>query len=79
MHTIAYTEIEHAEKTDIGKIALCYLSGPTLAIEDLLSDAIRVAEANAFERLPEPDTHTDPAYLDGDTLIAVIVGAAVEE
>ena len=76
MHTIAYTEIEHAEKSDIGKIAICYPGGATLSIRSALSDAIIEASTNAGEKLPQPDTHTDPVYLDSNTLMAVIVGPA---
>jgi hypothetical protein len=43
MQSKSYREIEFAEESDIGKICLMYLGGPTLAIEDTLEGCLEIA------------------------------------
>jgi len=78
MQTIPYTEIEHAEKSDIGKTALYHLGGNTLALEDTLDDCVCVAQDCTGEQIDRDsiDNHTDLYYLTGDDLVAVEVGPA---
>jgi hypothetical protein len=76
MQTVSYTEIENAEQSDIGKIALYCLGGATLAIENTLDECIKTAEDCTGEKIGDIDTHTDHAYLTTADLVAVIVGPA---
>lgn len=78
MQTVPYTEIEHAEESDMGKIALYCLGGNTLAIEDTLDDCIRVAQDCTGEQIDRGtiDDHTDLYYLTSEDLVAVEVGPA---
>jgi len=77
MQTVAYTDIDHAEESDIGKIALMSADGcGVLAIEDTLDACIATAERCTGETISSDDidTRTDLHYLTNDDLVAVEVG-----
>ena len=72
---LSYRKIDHAEKTDIGKIALYSVGGNTLAIERTLDDCIRVANENGCGDEPitvdDVDGHTDLTRKMAGDLVAV--------
>jgi len=82
MQTLTWTEIETATEDCVGMVCLMGLGGGApLAIEDTLSDCI--AEANAIglaDEITEADVddHTDCAYLNSESLVAVRITHAVE-
>ena len=83
MQTVAYTDIEHATEADIGRIALYWVRGNTLAIEDTLDECLRVANACLADGCTgehidrsDIDDHTDLYYLTSEDLVAVVVGEA---
>lgn len=83
---MSYNEIDNAEHSDIGRVALMTLGGPTLAIEDTLAECIATAQklemtvtvvdddGNKTDRLitaDDVDTRTDRRYLNSNSLVAV--------
>lgn len=72
MHTMPYTEIEHAEKSDIGKICLMGLGCSPMAIEDTLAECIATANKCGSEiEESNVDDRTDLYYLKNGDLVAV--------
>jgi hypothetical protein len=87
MQTLSYAEIENAESTDIGKIALINFGGATLAIEGTLEECLVTAASCGMTTLDDEapggqrpitaddvDCHTDLRSLMSGDLVAVIVG-----
>ena len=76
MNILPYTEIEHASESNVGMIALCYLSGSTLAIGGTIRECIDSAEKCIGERISREsiDDSTDRCYLAGCDLVAVEIG-----
>ena len=88
MQTRPYTDIENADRSDIGKIALMNLGAGTLAITDTLDDCLATANRIGAGVLDDDgrcirpitaydvDAHTDLRYLASGDLVAVLVGDA---
>jgi hypothetical protein len=53
MQTLSYAEIENAESTDIGKIALINFGGATLAIEGTLEECLVTAASCGMTTLDD--------------------------
>ena len=72
--SVAYTEIENADKSDIGKTCLMAVSGHALAIEETLEECIAAAKRCWIEfDESEIDDGTDFQYLKMDDLVVVNV------
>lgn len=72
--SVAYTEIENADKSDIGKTCLMSVSGHALAIEETRDECIATAKRCGIEfNEADIDDHTDLAYLNPSDLVIVDV------